>query len=138
MENNPEHNKLAIKVSRKNFNRYIKPYLSVGKRGPQPKISLYKFFNYILYVLHTGCQWAALPIRDKETSYSSVYTRHNRWSKDGSYDNLLEHSVEVLKEKEHLDLSILHGDGTNTVAKKGEKKSATLVISIKKAKKRWL
>lgn len=137
MKKHTELNKLPIKVSRKNFNRYIRSHLSVGERGPQPKVSLYKTFNYILYVLHTGCQWAALPIRNKETSWQAVYTHHNHWSKDGSYDAILEHSVEVLKEKEHLDLSILHGDGTNTVAKKGEKRLDIPVISIKKAKRSW-
>ena len=138
METKKEYNNLPIKISRKNFNRYIKPYLSVGKRGPQPKISLYKFFNYILYVLHTGCQWAALAIRKREISWKAVYAHHNRWSKDGSYDAILEHSVDVINKEEGLDLSILHGDGTNTVAKKGAKKLAIPVISIKKAKKKWL
>jgi transposase len=138
MKNNHKRNKLAVKVTRKNFNRYIKPYLSVGKRGPEPRISLYKFFNYILHVLYTGSQWTALPIRYRETSTTAVYNRHKRWSSDGSYDNLLEHSVSVLKKEEKLDLSILQGDGSNTVAKKGEKKSAILGINTKKAKKKWL
>lgn len=78
MRKHPGTNKLPVKVSRRDFNRYIKPYLSVGKRGREPKVSVYKFFNYILYVLHTGCQWRALPVRKKETSWQSVYTRHNR------------------------------------------------------------
>jgi len=138
MRKHHESNKLPIKVSRKNFNRYIKPHLSVGERGPQPKVSLYKTFNYILYVLRTGCQWAALPIRNHETSWQAVYTHHNHWSKDGSYGALPEESIKALKEQDKLDLSILHGDGSNTVAKKGEKKSATPGISTRKARKKWL
>lgn len=121
-KNQKEFNELPVKVSRKNFNKYIKPYLSRGTRGPKPKISLYKIFNYILYVLHTGCQWEKLPIRHKEIHWSAVYARHNRWSKDGSYENLFLHSVSVLKEQGKLDLSILHSDGSNTVAKKGANK----------------
>jgi len=112
-------NKLPIKVSQKDFNKYISPYLSKGKRGPNPKISYYKIFNYILYVLHTGCQWEKLPIRNKEIHWSAIYSRHNRWSKDGSYENLFMNSIAVLKDNGKLDLSILHGDGSNTVAKKG-------------------
>lgn len=135
MKNNKEYNELPIKVSQKDFNKYIKPYLSIGKRGPKSKVSLYKFFNYILYVLHTGCQWEQLPIRKGETSWNAVYARHNRWSKDGSYETLFLNSVDVLKKDGKLDLSILHGDGSNTVAKKGGKKLAIQDINTKKAKK---
>lgn len=135
MKNNKKFNELPIKVSQKDFNKYIKPYLSIGKRGPKSKVSLYKFFNYILYVLHTGCQWEQLPIRKGETSWNAVYARHNRWSKDGSYETLFLNSVDVLKKDGKLDLSILHGDGSNTVAKKGGKKLAIQDINTKKAKK---
>lgn len=117
-----EYNKLPVKVSRKDFNKFIKPRLSKGRRGPKPKISLYKTFNYILYVLHTGIQWENLPVRERETSWQAVYNKHNRWSKDGSYENLLLRSVKELKGRGKLDLSILHGDGSNTVAKKGANK----------------
>lgn len=115
-------NQLPVKVSRHDFNSYIKPYLSFGKRGPRPTISSYQIFNYILYVLHTGCQWERLPIRNEEIHWSNVYKWHNRWSKDGSYENLFLHSVEVLRDEGKLDLSILHGDGSNTMAKKGVRK----------------
>ena len=113
--------KLPIKVSQKAFNRYIKPYLRVPVKGPKAKISTYKIFNYILYVLHTGIQWNQLKTYKNELHWSNVYKWHNRWSKDGSYQRLFEASVEELNELGKLDLSILHGDGTNTVAKKGAK-----------------
>ena len=116
---NKEFNTLPIKVSQNDFNTHIKPHLSKGRRGPKPKISLYKFFNYILYVLHTGCQWEQIPIRKNETSWQAVYNKHNRWSKDGSYELLFTNSVSTLRSNGKLDLSILHGDGSNTVAKKG-------------------
>jgi len=64
---------IPIKVSRKDFNRYISSHLSRGSREPDPKISFYKIFNYILYVLHTGCQWQQIPIKRRETSWSAVY-----------------------------------------------------------------
>lgn len=135
MKNNKEYNELPVRVFRKDFNKYIKPHLSISRRGPKSKVSLYKFFNYILYVLHTGCQWEQLPIRKGETSWQSVYARHNRWSKDGSYEALFLNSVDVLNKNGKLDLSILHGDGSNTVAKKGAKELATPGTNIKKAKK---
>ena len=120
-KNKNQFNKLPTKVFQKDFNRYVKPYLRKPVKGPDTKISYYKIFNYILYVLHTGCQWENLPIHKKEISWPGVYHHHNRWSKDGSYENLFLHSVMVLKKQGKLDLSVLHGDGSNTVAKKGVK-----------------
>lgn len=112
--------KLPIKVSLKDFNKYIKPLLRKPVKGPKPKISYYKIFNYILYVLHTGIQWKQLKTYKNEIHWSNVYKWHNRWSKDGSYQRLFESSVDILNQQGKLDLSVIHGDGSNTVAKKGE------------------
>lgn len=130
--NNYPQGKLPVKVSRADFNKYIKPFLSRGRRGPNPKISKYKIFNYILYVLHTGVQWKQLPVYRNEIHWSNVYRWHNRWSKDGSYQNLFESSVMFLRDNYKLDLSILHGDGSNTVAKKGAKESGTRDTNTKR------
>ncbi|MEK9175689.1 MAG: transposase [Patescibacteria group bacterium] len=124
--------KLPIAVTRKQFNRYIDRLLSHGTRGPQPKISRCRTFNYILYVLHTGIQWNQLKTRRNEIHWSKVYKWHNRWSKDGSYKNLFETGIQELMFKNKLDLSILHGDGSNTVAKKGVKESATMDTNTRK------
>src|SRR5918999_827395 len=67
--------------------------------------------------------------------YTNVYKWHNRWSKDGSYHALFEASVMHLKDTEQLDTSVLHGDGSNTVAKKGAMPSATRDINTSKATK---
>jgi hypothetical protein len=32
------------------FEQFVLPHLSVGSRGPAPKLSLYKIFNYILKI----------------------------------------------------------------------------------------
>ena len=127
--------KLPVKVSEKNFNRYIKPHLRTPVKGRKQKISNYKIFNYILYVLHTGIQWKQLKTYKNEIHWSNVYKRHNRWSKDGSYQRLFESSVECLNEKGKLDLSILHGDGSNAVAKKGAKELVIRDINTKKARR---
>lgn len=113
------YNKLPTKVSQKDFNEHIKPYLSKGARGRKTKISYYKIFNYILYVLRTGAQWKELKTYRNEIHWSNVYRHHNRWSKDGSYRILFEMSVKQLRDGNKLDLSVLHGDGSNVVAKKG-------------------
>lgn len=124
--------KLPVQVGRADFNRFILPYLSRARRGPKGKLSRYQIFNYILYVLHTGVQWNRLPIHRKEIHWSNVYKWHLKWSKDGSYKNLFEKSVQRLLLDHKLDLSMLHGDGSNTVAKKGGERLDIQDTSIRK------
>jgi transposase len=129
------YNRIPTKVSRKDFNRYIAPHLHRPKKGPKPKLSLYKIFNYILYVLHTGMQWEQLQTNRKALHSTNVYKWHNRWSKEGSYQALFAASVMHLHHTDQLDTSVLHGDGSNTVVKKGAKALATPAINTRKATK---
>src|SRR3954452_18686594 len=50
---------------------------------------------------------------------TTIYKLFAKWSDDGSLDQAFIASVRHLAEHHHLDLSVLHGDGSNTVAKKG-------------------
>ena len=127
--------RIPTKVSRQDFNRYIDPHLKRPNTGPKPKLSLYKIFNDILYVLHPGMQWDQLKTKRHELHYPNVYKWHNRWSKDGSYQALFEASVIPLDQTDQLDTSVLHGDGSNTVVKKGAQASATPAISTTKGTK---
>ena len=132
------YNEIPKQVSRKDFNQHIKPHLKKRMKGPKPKLSFYKIFNYILYVLHTGIQWDQLKTRRNELHWSNVYKWHNRWPKDGSYQKLFEASVLHLKDTKRLDTSLLPGDGTNTVVKKGDLELVTQDINIKKETKNSL
>jgi transposase len=129
------YHRLPTKVSRKDFNRYIDPHLKRPKKGPKPKLSLYKIFNYILSVLHTGMQWEQLKTNRNELHYTNVYKWHNRWSKDGSYQALFEASILQLHQTDQLDTSVLHGDGSNTMVKKGAQALDIPAISIRKVTK---
>jgi transposase len=131
------YNHIPTKVSRNDFNRYIAPHLKRPQKGPKPQLSLYKIFNYILYVLHTGIQWHQLKTDRHELHHTNVYKWHNRWSKDGSYQALFEASVIHLHATGQLDTSVLHGDGSNTVVKKGARASAIPDINTRKGKKSW-
>ncbi|MGH7928122.1 MAG: transposase [Candidatus Binatia bacterium] len=113
----------------------VKPHLSLGSRGPTTKISSYKIFNHILKVLHTGMQWYQLDTGRDHVHWSNIYRHHNRWSKDGSYEKLFAASLQYLKHNDLLDLFVLHGDGSNTVAKKGATVSATLATNTRKVRK---
>ena len=53
---------IPISVTKEQFETHIRPYLSTAKRGYECKIPLHQVFNYMLYRLHTGCQWAQLPM----------------------------------------------------------------------------
>ncbi|MBC8507686.1 MAG: IS5 family transposase [Chloroflexi bacterium] len=115
---------IPISLTEKQFDRYIRPFISIAKRGYECKIPLYKVFNYILYRLHTGCQWYQLPIdpdandsRKKEISYHAVYYHFRKWSRDGSLEKVWQGSVMTIGAD--LNLSELNLDGTHVIAKKG-------------------
>ncbi len=115
---------IPTSLTEKAFDEHVRPYISVAKRGYECSIPLHKVFNYILYKLHTGCQWEMLPIalsekgsRHKEISYHAVYYHFCKWSKDGSLENLWKGSI--LSIQDNLNLSELHLDGTHAIAKKG-------------------
>jgi transposase len=85
---------------------------------------LHSVFNYILRALYLGCQWKELPIeKDQqgrpEIHYSRIYSAFRRWQADGCFDAIFVGSVVTLQENHHLDISVIHGDGTTTAAKKG-------------------
>jgi hypothetical protein len=56
---------------------------------------------------------------NKEIHYTRLFRIFQRWSNDGSFKKVFEQSVSYLQENNKLDLSVLHGDGSVTPAKKG-------------------
>jgi hypothetical protein len=71
----PRMSTIPISLTEKQFEEHISPFLSKAKRGFVCKVALYKVFNYILYRLHTGCQWDQIAIdldpRDPEKKKSA-------------------------------------------------------------------
>jgi hypothetical protein len=127
--------RIPTEVSRKDFNRYINSHLKRPTTGPKPKPSLSKIFNYILYVLHTGIQGDQLKTTRNELHDTNVYNWHNRWSKDGSYQALVAASVIHRHQTAQLVTSVLHGDGSNAVVKKGASAPGMPVISTRQENK---
>ncbi len=116
--------KIPVELTKEQFEKHVNPHLSKAKRGYIGKISLFKIFNYILYRVHTGCQWERLPIdkeRDssdkKEISHDAIAYHHRKWSKDGSLKKVWEGGI--LTVKSDLDLFEAGFDGTHSIAKKG-------------------
>lgn len=115
---------IPVSLTEKQFDKHIRPYLSTAKRGFESKIPLFKIFNYILYRLHTGCQWYQLSIMSepgnsdkKEISYDAVYYHFRKWSRDGSLRKVWEHSI--MRISSALNLSEINLDGSHVIAKKG-------------------
>ncbi len=131
-----ENRTIPTQLKEEEFNKYILPSLSMPKRGPKCKVGYWIIFNWILDVLYTGMQWKMLAIPKDETGkgiihYTQVYRYFAKWTKDGALEKAFTASVEHLKKEQKLDLSVINGDGTNTIAKKGAILSAILDISIK-------
>ena len=136
----PDSTAIPVQVSAKEFVEFILPHLSLPQRGPQCKIGYHKPFNSILKVLYTGRQWKELPIAPgpegkAELHYTGVFKLFARWAEDGSLERAFVASVKHLDAAQKLDLSLLHGDGANTVAKKGARPLATAATNIRKARK---
>jgi len=131
---------IPVQLSDSEFTAFIFPHLSMPKRGPRCKLGYHRVFNLILWVLYTGMQWKCLPV-PKDTHgnatihYTTVYKVFAKWADDGSLWQAFVASVTHLSAEKHLDLSILHGDGTNTVAKKGGMGLATRATSTRRARK---
>src|SRR6267378_2402657 len=110
------------------------------QRGPKCKLGYHRVFNLILWVLYTGMQWKCLPV-PKDTQgnpaihYTTIYKVFAKWADDGSLWQAFVASVRHLAVEKQLDISVLHGDGTNTVAKKGGMGLATRDTNTRRGRK---
>jgi transposase len=136
----PATTSIPVQLSESAFTAFILPHLSMPKRGPKCKLGYYRVFNLILWVLYTGMQWKCLPVptdaHGKPAIHdTTVYKVFAKWADDGSLWQAFVASVRHLVAEKQLDLSVLHGDGTNTVAKKGGTVLASRGINTRRATK---
>jgi len=136
----PATTPIPVQLSAPEFDTFILPHLSMPKRGPKCKLGYYRVFNLIVWLLYTGMQWKCLPVpQDAQGKpaihYTTIYKVFAKWADDGSLWQAFVASVRHLTAEKQLDLSVLHGDGTNTVAKKGAMASAIPATSTKRATK---
>jgi transposase len=120
----PATTPIPVQLSEPEFTAFLFPHLSMPKRGPKCKLGSYRALNLILRVLYTGMQWKCLPIPHDaqgkpvihDTTIDQVFAT---WADDGSRWPALVARGRHLAAEPQLDLGVLHGDGTHTVAKKG-------------------
>ena len=98
----------------------IAPHLPV-QRG-NVSLSNRQVLNTILYVAEHGCKWRGLPARFG--NWHTIYTRMNRWSKNGVLDLVFEHLqreqiARIKLEAMSMDSTIVkvHPDGTGALKK---------------------
>ena len=88
------------------------------------------FLNAVLYVMENGCKWRRLP--ERFGNWHTIYTRMNRWSKNGVWDRLFarlqqEGVLAVELNVVSLDSTSVkvHPDGTGAEKKTARKPSAS-------------
>ena len=64
---------IPTELSAEQFRQFVLPHLTLGRRGPPPRLSLHTLFNYILRVLYMGCQWKELPIQKDGEGRSEIH-----------------------------------------------------------------
>jgi len=136
----PATTPIPVQLSEPEFEAFLLPHLSMPKRGPKCTLGYYRVFNLIVWLLYTGMQWKCLPVpQDAQGKpaihYTTIYKVFAKWADDGSLWQAFVASVRHLTAEKQLDLSVLHGDGTNTVAKKGAMASAIPATSTKRVTK---
>jgi transposase len=120
----PKKPRIPVQLTQKEFDEFICDAIPKPTRGPEGKVPRSKIFNYILKLIYTGCQWKELPIEKDENgkseiSPSRVFRIFKNWLHSGVFEKIFGESVQRLFEEGRLDLSVIHGDGTTTAAKKG-------------------
>ena len=78
-----------MKITNEHF-ELIRAYLP--RQRKKEKIAMIDFLNAILYMIENGCKWRSLPgeFRVDDGDWHTIYTRMNRWSKNGTLDRIFE------------------------------------------------
>ena len=85
-------------------------------------LSNLQVLNAILYVAEHGCKWRGLP--KKFGNWHTIYTRANRWAKNG----VLDHVFAAMQENDIINIQVdhvsldstavkVHADGTGALKK---------------------
>lgn len=133
-----DYKQLVKEITAQEFNDYVQPFLPLKTCGTVVKVPLWKIYNYIAKVLRTGMQWSELQgCIDKDNTgkseihYTTVFKRFSLWVAFSVFEKSHQAILCAAHDAAQLDLSVLNGDGTNTIAKKGAKRGGILGINTK-------
>ena len=86
-----------------------------GEAGGRPWNDHYRrTLNGIVWILRTGAPWRDLP--ERFGAWKSVYGRFNRWSKDGTFDAIVEALQGQLDAEGKIDRDLWCLDGSSVRA----------------------
>ena len=95
---------------------------SLPRQRGNVRVTNLQFLNALLFVAEQGCKWRGLPRRFGP--WHTIYTRMNRWSKNGVLDHVFERLqreqiVRIKIEAVKMDSTIVkvHPDGTGALKK---------------------
>ena len=108
--------------------QYLRIEPSLPRQRGNVSLSNLQVLNALLYVAEQGCKWRGLPKRFG--NWHTIYTRMNRWSKNGVLDHVFERLqreqiVRIKIESVKLDSTTVkvHPDGTGAFKKTGRRPS---------------
>ena len=113
--------------------QYLRIEPSLPRQRGNVSLSNLQVLNALLYVAEQGCKWRGLPKRFG--NWHTIYTRMNRWSKNGVLDRVFEQLqreqiVRLKIEAVKLDSTIVkvHPDGTGALKKTDRRPSGNPVV----------
>jgi transposase len=108
------------KITKKEIETCILPFIPKNKRGFAPKVDLADVIQCIIYKLKTGVQWEFLFVDIQRVkpqfSWQLVYYYYRKWCDCGVFYQMNKFYLEQKKGK--FDLSKLNLDGTHSYVKK--------------------
>jgi hypothetical protein len=115
---------MPVQRSAPEFEGCIVPHLAMPQRGLTCTLGSYRVFHLIVWGLSTGRQRQCLAVPTEargnpaihDTTVDTVFTKR---AADGSLWQACIARVAHRAAAKHIDTSVLHGDGTNTVATTG-------------------
>ncbi|MGF6298133.1 hypothetical protein OKW42_001463 [Paraburkholderia sp. WC7.3d] len=134
---------IPVELSEAQCNAFVLPDLPRGRRGPLPRLPLYRIFNYIPKALYLGCQWHMLPIDRnqqgrREIHPTSIYRIFRRWQASGCFDAIFLASVRRLQQ----DGCSICRSFTPTAQRLRQRKAGTISVSVvtknSRAARSWL
>jgi len=115
---------MPVQRSTPAFEICIFPHLAMPQRGLKCTLGSSRVVHLIVWGLSTGRQWPGLAVSTEARGNpaihdTTVYTVFTKRAADGSLWQACIARVAHRAAAKHLDTSVLHGDGTNTVATQG-------------------